>query len=244
MLNDFAFVSMSIFFKSALWGLSCLVSFTPFLSHPMGKFTDNQYSQYTYESFNKLPVANEEIDLENIDYDLLNAAIFYATNKQRKVFNKPQFQFYPLLRDAAVTQSAQMVKYNFFDHVNPKNAKLKNLKDRLEYVGGSGKYLAAGENISEYFLMDYQPKEYFRVEKVNNKNVYYNIKTNKQIKPHSYRTFGEAIVADWMTSPGHRANILDDRYTHLGCGSLYSTKANEFPKAKATQVFGKLKDLK
>jgi uncharacterized protein YkwD len=44
-----------------------------------------------------------------------------------------------------------------------------------------------------------------------------------------------------MTSPGHRANILDDRFTHLGCGTLKSTKPDAFPKAKATQVFGKLR---
>ena len=208
------------------------------------QFPDSQYAQYSYESFAKLPAANEEIDIAAIDYDLLNASIFYATNKQRKKFNKPVFTFYPLLRDAAVVQTSQMVKFNFFDHVNEKNAKLKTLKDRLESVGGSGSYVAAGENISEYFLMDYQPKEYFRVEKVGNRNVYYNSKTNKQIKPHTYRTFGESIVEDWMTSPGHRANILDDRFTHLGCGTLYSTKPNEFPKAKATQVFGKLRPSK
>jgi uncharacterized protein YkwD len=205
------------------------------------KFPDTQYAQYSYESFAELPAANEEINLSTIDYDLLNASIFYATNKQRKKYNKPVFTFFPLLRDAAVVQSSQMVKLNFFDHVNEKNPKLKTLKDRLESVGGSGKYVAAGENISEYFLMDYKPEEFFRVEKVGNKNVYYNSKTNKQIRPHTYVSFGESIVEDWMTSPGHRANILDDRFTHLGCGTLYSTKPNEFPKAKATQVFGKLR---
>ena len=222
----------------------CLIFLTSFNYFKGSTFSDAMYKEYSYESFSKLPAVNEEIDLNNIDYELLNASIFYATNKQRKKFNKPEFDFFPLLRDAAVIQTNQMVKFNFFDHVNPKNTKLKTLKDRLESAGGAGKYLAAGENISEYFLMDYQPKEYFRVEKVNNKTVYYNIKTNKQIKPHSYRSFGEAIVEDWMTSPGHRSNILDDRFTHLGCGTLYSTKPNEFPKAKSTQVFGKLRENK
>lgn len=204
-------------------------------------FSDNAYSQYTYESFAQLEAANQEIDITNIDYDLLNASIFYATNKQRVQHKKNQFLFYPLLRDAAVTQSTQMVKYNFFDHQNPKNPELKTLKDRLENAGGMDKYLAAGENISEYFLMNYKAKEYFRVEKVNGKQVYFNTQTGKEIRPHTYLSFGEAIVADWMTSPGHRANILDERFTHLGCGTLKSTKPDAFPKAKATQVFGKLR---
>lgn len=205
-------------------------------------FSDNLYSQHTYETFAGLESANQEIDVEEIDYELLNAAIFYATNKQRGLHKKKQFSFFPLLRDAAVTQSTQMVKYDFFDHQNPKNAKLKTLKDRLESVGGAGKYLAAGENISEYFLLDYQAKTPFRIERVNNKQMYLLSKTGKPIKPHTYRSFGEAIVADWMTSPGHRANILDDKFTHLGCGSLLSTRPDQFPKAKATQVFGKLKE--
>jgi uncharacterized protein YkwD len=227
-----------------LFSIFFLGLFSSFIFVKDTKFPDTQYAAYSYENFSKLPAANETIDLDNIDYGLLNAAIFYATNKQRKAFNKPEFAFFPLLRDAAVLQSAQMVKFNFFDHVNTKNPKLQTLKDRLENVGGTGKYVAAGENISEYFLMDYQPKEYFRVEKAGNRNIYYNTRTNKKIEPHTYRSFGEAIVADWMTSPGHRANILDDRFTHLGCGTLYSTRPGEFPKAKATQVFGKLRDIK
>lgn len=230
--------------KPIIVSLFCLFILSSFLIQKETRFPDTYYSQYSYDSFCKLSIVNTEIDINDVDEALLNAAIFYATNNQRKLHKKPEFTFYALLRDAAVVQSTQMVKYSFFDHVNPKNNQLKTLKDRLESVGGAGKYLAAGENISEYFLMNYQPKEYFRVEKVNNKTVYFNTKTNKQIKPHTYLSFGEATVADWMTSPGHKANILDDRFTHLGCGTLYSTKPGEFPKAKATQVFGKLRDLK
>ena len=42
----------------------------------------------------------------------------------------------------------------------------------------------------------------------------------------------EAVVAGWMNSPGHRANILRDEYTHLGVG--ISTKGR---KMMATQNF-------
>lgn len=205
-------------------------------------FSDSDYSQYTYETFAELESAKHGINLDDIDYELLNASIFYATNKQRVKYIKKPFLFFPLLRDAAVTQSSQMVKYDFFDHQNSKNAKLRTLKDRLENAGGANKYMAAGENISEFFLLNYQAKDYFRIEKINNKKVYVNSKTGKQINLHTYLSFGEAIVADWMTSPGHRANILEEKFTHLGCGSLRSTKPGEFPKAKATQVFGKLKE--
>jgi uncharacterized protein YkwD len=41
-----------------------------------------------------------------------------------------------------------------------------------------------------------------------------------------------AIVNGWMTSPGHRANILDSHYTHLGVG--IATWGSEW---RATQDF-------
>ena len=48
----------------------------------------------------------------------------------------------------------------------------------------------------------------------------------------SYRTAGEniakgyqspeAVVRGWMNSPGHRANILNSSYTHIGVGYVAS----------------------
>jgi uncharacterized protein YkwD len=36
--------------------------------------------------------------------------------------------------------------------------------------------------------------------------------------PGRIRQVAKEIVDDWMTSPGHRENILDPRFTHLGVG--------------------------
>lgn len=32
----------------------------------------------------------------------------------------------------------------------------------------------------------------------------------------------DRIVTSWMNSPGHRANVLDGRLTHVGVGAVYS----------------------
>jgi len=32
----------------------------------------------------------------------------------------------------------------------------------------------------------------------------------------------DSIVAEWMASPGHRANILDGRLTRIGVGAVYA----------------------
>jgi uncharacterized protein YkwD len=44
-----------------------------------------------------------------------------------------------------------------------------------------------------------------------------------------YRT-AETVVNGWMNSPGHRANILNSTYTHIGVG--YVSKGNYW-----TQMF-------
>lgn len=33
----------------------------------------------------------------------------------------------------------------------------------------------------------------------------------------------QEVVEDWMNSPGHRANILDESYTALGVGYYYNS---------------------
>lgn len=32
----------------------------------------------------------------------------------------------------------------------------------------------------------------------------------------------ESVMSAWLWSPGHRANIMSTRYTHIGCGASYS----------------------
>ena len=53
----------------------------------------------------------------------------------------------------------------------------------------------------------------------------------------SYRTAGEniasgqqtaeAVVAAWMKSPGHRANILNPHFGHLGVGAVLNTATGQ-----------------
>lgn len=39
-------------------------------------------------------------------------------------------------------------------------------------------------------------------------------------------TTPEAVVAGWMNSPGHKANILSDKYTHIGVGYFYTANGS------------------
>lgn len=45
-----------------------------------------------------------------------------------------------------------------------------------------------------------------------------NIWTAFGYNPHKAQQIAKEIVADWLSSPGHRANLLSPDYTHLGVG--------------------------
>ena len=38
----------------------------------------------------------------------------------------------------------------------------------------------------------------------------------------------DQVVAAWMASPGHRANILNPRYTHLGIGYMFDSAGRTY----------------
>lgn len=50
--------------------------------------------------------------------------------------------------------------------------------------------------------------------------------------PAQTRQLAQEIVADWMNSPGHRANLLDPDFTHLGVGISFRNHT-----IRATQEF-------
>ncbi len=48
-----------------------------------------------------------------------------------------------------------------------------------------------------------------------------------------------ALVAAWMQSPGHRANLLNDQMTHLGCAARFARLASGSEAVFSVQVFFK-----
>ena len=110
----------------------------------LNEWNDEHYQNYNSKSFKGLGIVNEEIDPNNIDYPLLNAAIFFRTNEERLAFRKKEFIHSPKLEKAAFEHSKDMVNYNFFSHSSPVAGK-KSMSDRIEAVGVQ--YSSIGENI-------------------------------------------------------------------------------------------------
>jgi uncharacterized protein YkwD len=138
----------------------------------------------------------------------LERRIFQLTNEARHKNGLPALDWDKDLALQARDKSDDMLQKNYFSHTDPEG---KNLKDRLqEEKPASYKTISRiGENIYMGARLDYST----------------DIKTQARL-----------IVDGWMTSPGHRQNILDPRYTHLGVGVAAKDKM-----CYATQVFAGMK---
>lgn len=134
----------------------------------------------------------------------LERRIFQLTNEARHKNGLPSLDWDRSLAVKARDKSDDMLINNYFSHTNPEG---KTLKDRfMEEKPASYKTISRiGENIYMGARLDYST----------------DIKTQARL-----------IVDGWMTSPGHRRNILDPQYTHLGVGVSAKDKM-----CYATQVF-------
>ncbi len=214
-------------------------------------WNDSMYSRYNYSTFQAYAPANQAIDFKNIDYELLCAAIFYATNKERvngtttspdsggTSLNLKPFEYSQYLKYSAQMHAYDMVANNFFDHENPYDSTKKTPFDRMSlcYVTGGMR----AENIADVFGIAYQAGSNF-IPPNRGSSVFVDGVTKKPIPPHTYNSFSQALLSDWMHSPGHRANILEKQLVYLGCGAAFynDPECYGIQKFKCVQNFGSL----
>jgi uncharacterized protein YkwD len=134
----------------------------------------------------------------------LERRIFQLTNDARRKNGLSTLTSDDNLALKAREKSDDMLQKNYFSHTSPEG---KTLNDRFqeEKPASIRNISRIGENIYMASRLDYTT----------------DIKTQARL-----------IVDGWMTSPGHRRNILDPNYTHLGVGVSARDKM-----CYATQVF-------
>lgn len=184
----------------------CLIALTTMITRPaFAQWTTDMYNQYDYTNYTDYPDFNRSVETTGFDADLLEAAVFYETNRQRALNGLPLFEYSYNLEVCAHNHSVDMVNYDFFDHESPVSGK-KTLEERLAIVEMDEIAMAEGENIAITPLQS------------------------------SYTATAKSLVQQWMNSPGHRANILDPDFTHLGCGVAFYRHSSTIH-IKATQNF-------
>lgn len=209
-------------------------------------WTPEKYKEYNFQTFAQLSMVQHPIDMNNVDYFLLHAAIFYETNRIRAKAGLPLFKHSYNLEVAAKSHSSDMVILDFFDHQSP-IAEKQTLLDRLEQVGLDNGYMA--ENIAYMSGIQRDPERPIFTPKQNSGYFSHEYR-GRPIPNHSYLSLAREVVRQWMLSESHRKNILDPKYKYLGCGAEHFRDPDfyQMDRFKITQYFsshpGRHKDLK
>ena len=176
-------------------------------------FEDAKYKDMTWQKFYQLEEVQEFVDPNNYDFDLLNAAVLFATNKYRASKGIAALRFDPRLRDAAAIHTNEMVNRKFFDHLNTASPRIRMPNNRTELCGFEGARIA--ENLERDF-MDVQ-------------------------KPMNYAQLGDKAIQDLSRSRDHDAHLLDKNLDQVGCALLFENQPNTdgYWFWRLTQNFGK-----
>jgi uncharacterized protein YkwD len=198
--------------------------------------TENDFYLLSSEDFLRLDRLNQPIPLKAIDYSLLQATIFHATNLERIAQGLPEFSFSKEVESAAVSHAKDMVKLNFYSHTSPVKSR-KTPLNRLSAQGITPHFF--GENIGKTFGIQYEEGKKVIKPKIAGEFRYSETPQGEPIPPHTYSSFAKKIVKLWMDSPGHRQNILNPNFTHLGCGTYadFEKKFFDAPYIMAVQNF-------
>lgn len=184
---------------------------------PFRESIKDYYTGFNHISFSKLTELKQRVDTVFCNYELLDAAVFWATNVERIKHGLTSFRFHYKLQQTATLHSEQMRLHHFFDHENPYESRYKTLDNRLDVMKDSGfdGFRTYGENIAQYPTMD--GPNTFTIE--FRKGVpHFFASDGSEIFDCTCQRYAFIVVDGWMHSPGHRANILNPEFEYLGCG--------------------------
>ncbi len=188
------------------------------------------------KNFWLLEKINEPINPIKLSRPLFHAALFHATNAERKKHGLPALVYSDTLKVSALLHSAEMKIHKFFSHENPNNRSLYQLQDRVRAAGGEQKYQIIGENLADFPIVrdDFPTPQIFKpfIRALRGSNPEY----------ETYKLMALKITEGWMNSEGHRRNILNRLFQHVGFGVAHHTKyinGTEYDYILCTQNFGK-----
>lgn len=142
----------------------------------------------------------ETIEIEPPDNVEIESYIFDQTNNQRNSNGVGSLILSSELSDLAREHSLDMLERGFFDHINPEGegpterAERKGIRTVTDF--GSYQMIGIAENINNIPIGDVIGCGY----------VYDEIE------------IANCAMNGWMSSSGHRANILDNQYQEIGVG--------------------------
>lgn len=173
------------------------------------------------------PEADAPIPGAAFDPWLLDEAVRWFTNRERCARGLIPVRRDTALMRAAAIHAADMARLDFFGHDSPVPGRA-TLRERFTEAGV--RWEAGGENLFRTSLYAFGARRFY----VQDRGACRFSLTPRgaPIPAHSYRSLAEHLVAGWMESPGHRANILEPGWLRAGhamafrpdgetCGELF-----------------------
>jgi uncharacterized protein YkwD len=196
-------------------------------------FQDSLYKTFNWSTFSKWEPVLKTVNINNPDYHLLNAALFYHVNYYRQKMKKPMLAFSENLRNAAFYHSNIMSEKGFYNHLNPYERKMREPIQRIRIYGTEADFY--GENINKEFMLQYEEGRFFDKDSTG---WYYTLPRSEYLQPYTYFELARLIVQGWIDSKHHREILLDINYTHVGFGVVIDKKTinnKQIPKIISTQ---------
>jgi uncharacterized protein YkwD len=159
-----------------------------------------------------------KITVANFDPAKLGAAIFAESNRVRRAEKRARFLPQAELETAAADQAGTMAARLRSSHEGPFTGQ-RNAFERVRLAGLEPEVVA--ENVSAISLPTADSGETWSDD---------------------YERLAEAIVKQWLNSPGHRRNLLRRDLTHLGCAARLAQVPASPPVVFSVQVFCRPKD--
>ena len=151
---------------------------------------------------------------EDFDHELLARAIFEESNRVRAAHGLPALARTPALDAAADEQASYLVLAMKAQHSNPFPG-AHTVRERVERAGLQGGLVAENALWIPVLRPAGSPNRYY-----------------------TYSEYAAFLLAGWMNSPGHRANLLNPAFKLTGCASRFGHAVMAADqRVYATQVF-------
>lgn len=153
------------------------------------------------------------LNLDSLDLELLEWAVFEETNVQRLRVGLPPLKYESDLQSGARQHSEEMSELGYFSHYSPVPQN-ETVVRRLKNAGISAGL--SGENIAIHPLIKKQNLEFHLPPTIEYQRLFWR---NSGL-PYNYQDFAKDLVRRWLNSMGHRRNILNKHFKFLGVGAV------------------------
>ena len=183
--------------------------------------------------------ANDEafaapLSLETLDVERLGAALFHETNRVRREHGLPLFRGLAKLDQAADLQAGAAALKRTADHTHILPP-LATPADRIRHV--KLQLGAVGENAALLPFVDVPPAHGISLAVKNGSASYFDGLTGEPAKPHTYASFAATALEAWLSSPPHRAGLLNPVFRYVGCSARPTRQISGAEMIACIQVF-------